>query len=72
MQGDGGVLVPPKKYMNGIRKLAEEYQIMLVDDEVQSGMGRTGRLLAIEHFSVEPDLLVIGKALGAGMSISAV
>ncbi|MEM4101448.1 MAG: aspartate aminotransferase family protein [Desulfurococcaceae archaeon] len=72
VQGDGGVLVPPKNYMNGIRKLTEEYQIVLVDDEVQSGMGRTGRLFAIEHFGVEPDLLVLGKALGAGMPISAV
>ncbi|MEM4914219.1 MAG: aminotransferase class III-fold pyridoxal phosphate-dependent enzyme, partial [Desulfurococcaceae archaeon] len=72
VQGDGGVLVPPKNYVNGIRKLTEEYQIVLVDDEVQSGMGRTGRLFAIEHFGVEPDLLVLGKALGAGMPISAV
>lgn len=72
VQGDGGVLVPPRNYMIGVRKLTQENQVVLIDDEVQTGMARTGRLFAIEHFGVEPDLVVIGKALGAGMPISAV
>ncbi|MEM1816259.1 MAG: aspartate aminotransferase family protein [Desulfurococcaceae archaeon] len=72
VQGDGGVLVPPRNYVKGVRKLTEEYGIVLIDDEVQTGMGRTGRMFAIEHFDVEPDLLVLGKALGAGMPVSAV
>lgn len=72
IQGDGGVLVPPRRYMNGVRKLTSEYGVLLVDDEIQTGMGRTGRLFAIEYFNIEPDLLTIAKALGAGMPISAV
>ncbi|MEM0378062.1 MAG: aspartate aminotransferase family protein [Thermosphaera sp.] len=72
IQGDGGVLVPPENFMRGIRKITEEHGIVLIDDEVQTGMGRTGRLFAIEHFNVEPDLVVLGKALGGGMPVSAV
>lgn len=72
VQGDGGVLVPPRNYIEGVRKLTEEYGVVLIDDEVQTGMGRTGKMFAIEHFNVEPDLLVLGKALGAGMPVSAV
>lgn len=72
IQGDGGVLVPPSNYIVGVRKLAEEHGVILIDDEIQTGMGRTGRMLAIEHFNVKPDLIVLGKALGAGMPISAV
>ncbi|MEM4718061.1 MAG: aspartate aminotransferase family protein [Desulfurococcaceae archaeon] len=72
VQGDGGVLVPPKSYMIGVRKLTQENQVILIDDEVQTGMARTGKIFAIEHFGIEPDLVVMGKALGAGMPISAV
>ncbi|AFL65919.1 aspartate aminotransferase family protein [Desulfurococcus amylolyticus] len=72
IQGDGGVLVPPENYVKGLFKLARENGIIIIDDEVQTGMGRTGKWLAIEHFNVEPDLVVLGKALGGGMPISAV
>lgn len=72
IQGDGGVLVPPANFMKGLKKIAEEYNAVLIDDEVQTGMGRTGKLFAIEHFGIEPDLIVLGKALGGGMPISAV
>ncbi len=72
IQGDGGVLVPPKNFMVGLRKLTEEYGIVFIDDEIQTGMGRTGKMFAIEHFGVEPDIIVLAKALGGGMPISAV
>ncbi len=72
VQGDGGVLIPPENFVKGVRKITAEYGIVLIDDEVQTGMGRTGKLFAIEHFSVEPDLIVLGKALGGGMPVSAV
>ena len=72
IQGDGGVLVPPVSFVKGVYKLTKKYDICFIDDEVQTGMGRTGKMLAIEHFGVEPDLIVLGKALGGGMPISAV
>ncbi len=72
VQGDGGVLIPPENFMNGIRRVTKEYGMVLIDDEVQTGMGRTGRLFAIEHYNIVPDLMVLGKALGGGMPVSAV
>ncbi|MBS7636398.1 aspartate aminotransferase family protein [Candidatus Bathyarchaeota archaeon] len=72
IQGDGGVLVPPLNFVRGLYKLARDYGICFIDDEVQTGLGRTGKMLAVEHFGVEPDLIVLGKALGGGMPISAV
>ena len=71
IQGDGGVLVPPVSFVNGLYKLTKRYKICFIDDEVQTGLGRTGKMFAIEHFAVEPDLIVLGKALGGGMPISA-
>ncbi len=71
IQGDGGVLVPPENYVRGLRKLTEEYGIILVNDEVQTGIGRTGKMFAIEHFGIEPDITVVGKAIGGGMPVSA-
>ncbi|MBE9391797.1 aminotransferase class III-fold pyridoxal phosphate-dependent enzyme, partial [Fervidicoccus fontis] len=72
IQGDGGVLVPPKSFIVGLRKIADEYGIVLIDDEIQTGFGRTGKMFAIEHFGIEPDIIVLGKSLGSGMPISAV
>ena len=72
VQGDAGVLVPPKNFMQGLRKLTEEYGIIFADDEIQAGMGRTGKMFAIEHFNVEPDLIMVAKAVGGGMPVSAV
>ena len=71
IQGDGGVLVPPSSFVHELYKLTKKYGICFIDDEVQTGLGRTGKMWAIEHFIVEPDLMVLGKALGGGMPISA-
>ncbi|MDK2870606.1 MAG: 4-aminobutyrate aminotransferase [Pyrococcus sp.] len=71
IQGDAGVVVPPEEFMKGLRELAEEYGIVFIDEEVQAGMGRTGKWWAIEHFNVVPDIIASAKALGGGMPISA-
>ena len=72
IQGDCGIIVPPKDFIKGLSEIAKENDLILVDEEVQSGMGRTGKLWAIEHYDVVPDLLISAKALGGGMPISAV
>ncbi|RSN76892.1 aspartate aminotransferase family protein [Candidatus Methanodesulfokora washburnensis] len=72
IQGDAGVVVPPAEFIKGIRELADTYGFSLIDEEVQTGIGRTGKFWAIEHFNVVPDILVSAKALGGGMPISAV
>ncbi len=72
IQGDAGVVVPPPGFIKGLKELAEKHGVMFIDEEVQAGMGRTGKWWAIEHFNVVPDLLVAAKALGGGMPISAV
>ncbi|MCS7232551.1 MAG: aminotransferase class III-fold pyridoxal phosphate-dependent enzyme [Synergistetes bacterium] len=71
MQGDAGVVIPPKEFIVGLRNLADKYGIVLVDEEVQTGIGRTGKWWAIENFDVVPDIIVTAKALGGGMPISA-
>lgn len=71
LQGEGGYVVPPPSFLKEIRKLSDEYGIILVDDEIQSGFGRTGKMFAIEHFNVEPDIVTIAKAMGSGMPIGA-
>lgn len=72
IQGDAGVIVPPAEFMRGLKEVARANNIVLIDEEVQAGMGRSGKWWAIEHFNVEPDILVSAKALGGGMPISAV
>jgi 4-aminobutyrate aminotransferase / (S)-3-amino-2-methylpropionate transaminase / 5-aminovalerate transaminase len=72
VQGEGGFVVPPPDFLPGLRKLCTEYQIPLIADEVQSGFGRTGKMFAIEHFGVEPDLIVLAKTLGGGLPLGAV
>jgi 4-aminobutyrate aminotransferase len=72
IQGDGGIVVPPEYFVRELRKLCDEYNVLLVDDEVKTGVGRTGKWWGIEHYGVAPDLLVAGKGLGSGMPISAV
>lgn len=72
IQGEGGFVVTPQDYLRELKKLAEENGILFVDDEVQTGFCRTGRFFAVEHFGVEPDITVIGKALANGLPISAV
>ncbi len=70
--GEGGFIVPPVEYLKGLRELCTEHGILLVADEVQSGFARTGKMFAIEHSDVEPDLITMAKSLGAGIPLSAV
>ncbi len=72
VQGEGGFLPTPPKFLKRIRELCTEHGMVMVADEIQCGMGRTGKLFAVEHYSVTPDLLTTAKSLGAGMPISAV
>lgn len=72
IQGEGGVVVPPQGYLRGLRELADEHDLLLMLDEVQTGIGRTGALLACQHEGVCPDVVTLGKGLGAGVAISAV
>lgn len=69
--GEGGYVVPPEGWMRYLRDLCDEHGILLVADEVQSGMGRTGKMWAIEHFGVEPDIVVAAKGIASGMPLGA-
>lgn len=69
IQGEGGVNVPSNDYLPGLRKLCDEHGVLLICDEVQTGMGRTGKWFACEHWGVEPDELTMAKALGGGFPI---
>lgn len=71
IQGEGGYVVPPPEYFQRLKKLADTYGILLVDDEIQAGMGRTGKWFAIEHWGVEPDILCSAKALASGLPLGA-
>lgn len=71
IQGEGGYIVPPKEFHPMLKKIAEKYDILLVMDEIQSGMGRTGKMLAIEHWGVVPDIITLAKALASGMPLGA-
>ncbi|MEK7209854.1 MAG: acetylornithine transaminase [Candidatus Binatota bacterium] len=71
IQGEGGVVVPDKDYLQGLRELCDRKGILLIFDEVQVGMGRTGRLFAYEHYGVEPDIMTLAKALGGGLPLGA-
>lgn len=71
VQGEGGYVVPPAGFLPWLRELTARHGILLVVDEVQSGMGRTGRMFAYQHAGVEPDVVVLGKAVGGGLPLSA-
>ena len=71
VQGEGGVNVPGDDYLPGLRRLADEAGVLLILDEVQSGMGRTGKLFAYQHWGVEPDILTLAKALAGGVPMGA-
>lgn len=71
IQGEGGYVVPPPEYFQRLRKMADKYGLLLIDDEVQSGIGRTGKWFAIEHWNVEPDIICNSKALASGLPIGA-
>lgn len=66
IQGEGGVIVPPDGYLKDVRRICTEHRVMMMTDEIQTGLGRTGKLLAEEHDSVEADVTMIGKALSGG------
>ncbi len=72
VQGEGGYIVPEKAFLEGLRKLCDKHGIMLIFDEVQTGIGRTGELYAYQTFGVKPDILTSAKALGGGIPLSAV
>jgi len=69
--GEGGYLVPPADFLPGLRRLCDAHGILLVFDEVQSGMGRTGKMFAAEHFGVTPDIVVLAKGIASGMPLGA-
>jgi 4-aminobutyrate aminotransferase len=71
IQGEGGYLVPPAKFHEELRRIADKYGILLIHDEVQSGMGRTGRMFASEHFGVPPDIVAIAKGIASGLPLAA-
>jgi len=71
IQGEGGYVVPPPEYFPRIKKLADKYGILLIDDEVQAGIGRTGKWFAIEHWGVEPDIVCSAKGLASGLPLGA-
>lgn len=71
VQGEGGYIVPPDGWMQKLRALCDRYGILLVADEIQSGMGRTGKWFAVEHWGIVPDILCVAKALASGMPVSA-
>jgi len=71
VQGEGGYIVPPAEFVRLMRRITSEHDILFVDDEVQAGMGRTGRMWGIEHHGVVPDILCTAKALGSGMPVAA-
>lgn len=66
VQGHAGFIVPPREFIIGLKKLCQDNDILFIDDEIQVGMGRTGRMFAIEHFNVEPDIILLSKSLAGG------
>jgi 4-aminobutyrate aminotransferase / (S)-3-amino-2-methylpropionate transaminase / 5-aminovalerate transaminase len=71
-QGEGGFIPAAPEFVEGLRRICDEHGIVLVADEVQTGFGRTGRMFAMEHFSVEPDLMIVAKSLAGGLPLSGV
>ena len=73
IQGEAGVVIPSEGYLQGVRTLCDRYQVLMIADEIQTGLGRTGKMLACDHEGVRPDILILGKALSGGtMPVSAV
>src|SRR5258706_4213396 len=67
IQGEAGAIVPPDDFWPRLRQLCDEYEVLLIADEVQTGMGRTGKLWGVEHWNVAPDIITAAKALGGGV-----
>ena len=72
VQGEGGFIVAPQAFLEGVRALCDRHGIVMVVDEVQTGFGRTGKMFAIEHYGIEPDLLLVAKSIAAGLPLSGV
>ena len=72
VQGEGGFVVAPYEFMEGVRAICDRHGIVLVVDEVQTGFARTGKLFAIEHYGVEPDLITVAKSIAGGLPLSGV
>lgn len=72
IQGEGGYIVPRDEFLPSLRELCDKYGILLIADEIQSGIGRTGKWLAIEHWDVKPDIVAMAKGLGSGLPIGAI
>jgi len=71
VQGEGGYVPAPKDFLSGLRRICDRHGILLIVDEVQSGMGRTGKMFACEHYDVQPDIICIAKGIGSGLPIGA-
>ena len=71
VQGEGGIIVPPKDYFRQVREICDQKGVLLVFDEIQSGLGRTGKMWASEHWEVVPDIMTVSKGLGGGLPIGA-
>jgi 4-aminobutyrate aminotransferase len=71
VQGEGGYVPAPKDFLKGLRRICDEHGIMLIIDEVQSGMGRTGKMFASDHYDVKADIVTIAKGIGSGLPIGA-
>jgi 4-aminobutyrate aminotransferase len=71
VQGEGGYVPAPKNFLQGLRRICDQHGILLIVDEVQSGMGRTGKMFASEHYDLEPDIICIAKGIGSGLPIGA-
>ena len=67
VQGEGGIIIPPKGYLKKVREICTKHNVLMVLDEIQSGLGRTGKLFCYNHENITPDLVILGKALGGGM-----
>src|SRR4030095_11900894 len=72
IQGEGGYIVPPPEFHRELRKLCDKHGILLIADEVQSGMGRTGKMFAMEHWDVVPDIVCLAKGIASGMPLGAI
>jgi 4-aminobutyrate aminotransferase len=72
LQGEGGYLTPPDSFLPGLRRLCDRHGILLIADEVQTGIGRTGKMFGVEHWGVAPDIMTLAKGLGSGMPIGLV
>jgi 4-aminobutyrate aminotransferase/(S)-3-amino-2-methylpropionate transaminase len=72
VQGEGGFVVAPQAFLEGVRRICDGHGIVMVVDEVQTGFGRTGKLFAIEHYDIEPDLITVAKSIAAGLPLSGV